>query len=49
MFPSECSSQPRKASDSFQSRWPGWPGAIVLSVQALYCRSFWSVETLEFQ
>ena len=49
VFPSECSSQPRKASDSFQSRWPGWPGAIVLSVQALYCRSFWSVETLEFQ
>ena len=50
VFPSECSSQPRKASDSFQSRWPGWPGAIVvLSVQALCCRSFWSVETLEFQ
>ena len=50
VFPSECSSQPRKASDSFQSCWPGWPGAIVvLSVQALYCCSFWSVENLEFQ
>ena len=46
----ECSSQPWKASDSFQSCWPGWPGVIVvLSVQALYYHSFWSVETPEFQ
>ena len=28
VFPSECSSQPRKASDSFRPGWPGCPGLL---------------------
>ena len=28
VFPSECSSQPRKASDSFRPCWPGCPGLL---------------------